>query len=76
MLKYQEITEKIIGGAMRVHSALGCGFQEVIYQRCLEIELEEMGLNFQREVDMKIYYKEEEVGTRRADFMVEEGIWN
>lgn len=74
MLKKPEITEKIIGCAMRVHSKLGNGFQEVIYQRCLEIELDKIGLSFQREMEMPIYYDEHQVGTCRADFVVGDGI--
>lgn len=72
--KHKEITEKIIGAAMRVHSALGNGFQEVIYQRALEIEMEEMGVHFKREFEMPIYYKGREIGLRRVDFFVEEKI--
>ncbi|MFT3824570.1 MAG: GxxExxY protein [Chitinophagaceae bacterium] len=70
-LKYKEITEKIIGSAMRVHAAMGNGFQEVIYQRALAIEFRYAGLNFEREFNMKIYYRGEEVGERRVDFFVE-----
>lgn len=73
-MKYEDITEKIIGCAMKVHSTLGNGFQEVIYQRCLAIELAEHGINFQREVQMPILYREQQVGTRRADFLVEDTI--
>ena len=73
-MKYQEITEKIIGCAMKVHSTLGNGFQEVIYQRCLEIEMGKKGLSFAREVEMPIHYDGIEVGTRRADFLVEDII--
>ena len=73
-LKYKEITEKIIGAAMRVHSALGNGFQEVIYQRALEIELKEMGLVFEREFNMPIFYKNQQIGERRVDFFVERKI--
>ena len=56
---------------MKIHNTLGNGFQEVIYQRCLAIELERAGLNFSREVEQNIYYDGIEVGTRRADFIVE-----
>ena len=73
-LKYKETTEKIIGAAMRVHSVLGNGFQEVIYQRALEIEFIEMGVSFQREFEMPIYYKGHNLGTRRVDFFVENKI--
>lgn len=69
--KYQEITQNIIGAAMRVHSTLGNGFQEVIYQRALGIEMKDSGLFFDREYNMKIYYKGHEIGERRVDFLVE-----
>ena len=69
-----QITYKINGCAMKVHNTLGNGFQEVIYQRCLAIELKKAGLRFAREVDQKIYYDGIEVGTRRADFIVEEQV--
>ncbi|MDP6340115.1 MAG: GxxExxY protein [Candidatus Marinimicrobia bacterium] len=69
--KYSDITEKIIGCAMKVHSYLGNGFQEVIYQRCLAIEFANAGLEFSRELEMPLFYYDKEVGTRRADFIVE-----
>ena len=65
-----ELTYKIIGCAMKVHSYLGNGFQEVIYQRALGIELRNAGLDFIREQEIPILYHGEEIGTRRADFMV------
>jgi GxxExxY protein len=65
-----ELTYKIIGCALKVHNTLGNGFQEVIYQRCLAIELEKAGLDFLREQDMAIYYDNTHVGTQRADFIV------
>ena len=69
--KYSALTGKTIGCAMTVHSALGNGFQEVIYQRALAIEMAEEGLSFSREHEMPIYYKKHQVGTRRVDFLVE-----
>jgi GxxExxY protein len=69
--KYSAITEKIIGCAMKVHNTLGNGFQEVIYQRALAIELGKAGIEFAREVEMPIHYGEQEIGTRRADFLIE-----
>jgi len=69
-----EITYKINGCAMKVHNTLGNGFQEVIYQRCLAIELGKAGLAFEREKDQIIYYEGFEVGTRRADFIVENQV--
>ena len=72
--KYSEITHQIIGAAMRVHSELGNGFQEVIYQRSLENELNKAHLDFEREVETDIYYDSEFIGTRRVDFIVENTI--
>jgi GxxExxY protein len=69
-----ELTYKIIGCAMTVHNTLGPGFQERIYQKCLAIELENARLSFVREKEHKIYYKGIEVGTRRADFVVENQV--
>ena len=69
--QFDDITFKAIGCAMKVHSTIGNGFQEVIYQRCLAIELERAGLFFEREKDQPIYYEGAEVGTRRADFIIE-----
>jgi len=73
-MKLDDITYKINGCAMKVHRALGNGFQEVIYQRCLAIELRKAGLNFDRELSHPIYYEGLEVGTRRADFVVEDQV--
>jgi GxxExxY protein len=71
--KYKDITEKIIGAAFEVHKVLGNGFQEVIYQRALSYELLKSGLDFAREIEQDIFYKDlaEPIGTRRADFVVE-----
>jgi GxxExxY protein len=70
-LKYADITEKIIRAAFNVHKIMGNGFQEKIYQRALAIEMRLLGLQFQREFEMKIFYRGEEVGERRVDFLVE-----
>ncbi len=69
-----ELTYKIIGCAMKVHTTLGPGFQEVIYQRCLAIELKRAGIEFAREQEHAIFYEGEQVGTRRADFVVENKV--
>jgi len=59
---------------MEVHKILGNGFQEVIYQRALAIEMRAQGLDFEREKEMSIYYRNQDIGTRRVDFFVEEKI--
>ena len=73
-MKHEEVTHKIIGCAMKVHSTLGNGFQEVIYQRALAIEMEKKGLGFQREMEMTIFYENINIGSRRVDFFVEDNI--
>jgi GxxExxY protein len=72
--KFSALTANIIACAMRVHKALGNGFQEVIYQRALAIEMELSELNFKREFEMPIFYRNIPIGTRRVDFLVEEVI--
>jgi GxxExxY protein len=72
--KFGEITEKIIGAAFRVHGTLGNGFQEIIYQRALELELRNMSMGFVREFEMPVYYLDQHIGTRRVDFLVNDKI--
>lgn len=69
--KYSDLTASIIGCAMEVHQQLGNGFQEVIYQRALQIEMDMKGLSISREHEMPIYYKDQQIGTRRVDFLIE-----
>ena len=72
--KYADITEKIIRASMNVHTALGNGFQEVIYQRALEVEFKLMNIEYAREVSMPVFYKDVQVGERRVDFFVEKVV--
>lgn len=72
--KYSALTGRIIGCAMTVHSTLGNGFQEVIYQRALALEMKENGLSFEREYEMPVFYRSRQIGTRRVDFLVERVI--
>ncbi|EKB50103.1 GxxExxY protein [Cecembia lonarensis] len=72
--KYSELTGKIIGCAMEVHKYLGNGFQEVVYQRALSIELNMQGIAHVREQEMPLQYKGFDIGTRRVDFFIEEKI--
>ena len=68
---YEDVTKKIIGCAMEVHKRLENGFQELLYQRALEIEMNYTGLTFAREMEIPVFYRDEEIGTRRVDFFVE-----
>ena len=72
--KHSEITSKIIGCAIEVHKYLGNGFQELVYQRSLAIEFGLQSLNFQREFEMPLKYKGEDLGSRRVDFFVEDRV--
>lgn len=72
--EFKDCTSRIIGSSVRVHSTLGNGFQEVIYQRALEIEMALDGLGFVREMEMPIFYRGVQIGTRRVDFFVEAEI--
>ena len=72
--KHSELTSKIIGCAMEVHKTIGNGFQEVIYQRALAIEFELQKLGFVREQEMPLFYKGVGIGSRRADFFVEDKV--
>ena len=75
-LKHKDITQKIIGAAFEVHTFLGNGFQEVVYQRALSIEMRKAGLAFDREIEQDIYYKDfpKPIGRRRADFVVSQKV--
>jgi len=70
-MQHEVLTGKVIRCAMNVHNALGNGFQEVIYQRALEIEMQRANMIFAREMEMPIFYREIQIGTRRVDFFVE-----
>jgi GxxExxY protein len=72
--KHGDLTSQVIGSAYTVHKILGNGFQEVIYQRALEIELRNSQIPYLREYEMPIYYKNEPIGNRRVDFLVNEII--
>ena len=74
MVKHQELTHKIIGAAMEVHKHLGNGFQEVVYQRALAIEMQLQNILFIREYEIPLLYKDFDVGARRVDFFVENEI--
>lgn len=73
-MEINDLTHNIIGASMQVHRVLGNGFQEVIYQRALAVEFNHIGISYEREKEMNIFYREEQVGTRRVDFFVEDSV--
>lgn len=72
--KFSQLTGDIIGCAMRLHAKLGNGYPEIIYQRGLAHEMEKTGITFSREVEMPVYYDGIKIGTRRADFIINEQV--
>ncbi len=72
--KHSDNTAKVIGCAMKVHQRMRNGYQEIIYQRCLCIELEREGVKYQQEMEMPIFYDGIHVGKRRVDFLIEEKV--
>ncbi len=68
--KHSEITGSTIAAALEVHKEMGAGFQEVLYQRALELEFDIRKIPFAREVEMPVYYKGTQIGLRRVDFLV------
>jgi len=72
--RFNKLTEKVIGCAMRVHTELGSGFPELIYQRALAVELKQEEIDFQGEIHLPVFYKETSIGARRADFLVEQQL--
>lgn len=73
-VKYSDLTHMVIGCAMQVHKKLGNGFQELIYQRALEIELQKCNISFEREYEMPIFYDDAQIGSRRVDFLIDRKI--
>ena len=69
-----KLTHEIIGCAMQVHRALGNGFQEVIYQRALAIEFQHQSIEYQREMEMGLEYRGQDIGTRRVDFFIDDCV--
>ena len=67
-----DVIARIIAAATEVHRALGPGFEEVVYQRALELELPAHGLEFSREVRLDVHYKGQKVGKKRVDFIISE----
>lgn len=74
-LKHGDLTQKIIGSAMKVHSKMKNGYVERVHQRCLAVEFSKIGIGFKEEVDMPIFYEEQIVGHRRADFVIENKVF-
>jgi GxxExxY protein len=73
-LDHEELTEKIIGAAYKVHNTMGGGFLESVYEQCMLIELREAGLKVEHQTPVDVYYEGELVGEFVADLLVEDAI--
>ena len=69
-LEHSEVTEEILGAAFEVHRELGYGFLEKVYQRAMQVELEQRGLTCELESTIEVRYKSQVVGEYRADLLV------
>ena len=72
---YEDLTEKIIGAAIEVHKELGPGLLENVYSECLSYELNQLGLKYNREINLPVKYKTELLDCNyRMDFLIEDKV--
>ncbi len=74
IMKYKDITEKVLAAAFKVHKKLGFGFLEKVYKNAMLVELKKSGLKVEPEKPIKVYYEGEEVGDYFADLIVEDKV--
>ena len=72
--RHSDLTGKLIGCAMKVHRTIGAGFPELIYHRCLIIELKNSGIFCESEVEREIFYEGIKVGSRRLDLLINKKV--
>ncbi len=68
------LIERVIGAAIRVHIELGPGFLESLYEEALAIELLELGIEFQRQKPVPVFYRAQPIGEHRIDLLVESAV--
>lgn len=73
-MEHEGITREIIGCAYRVYNAMGFGFLESVYEKCLVIELRQVGLNVESQKSIPVTYKGHGVGDFTADLVVEDKV--
>ncbi len=69
-LEYEELTDRIIAAAIEVHKTLGPGFLESVYENALSIEFESCDVPYEKQWEIPIFYKNEEIGKHRLDMFV------
>ncbi|NBV24392.1 MAG: GxxExxY protein [Proteobacteria bacterium] len=74
MLEHEELTGKIIGAAIRVHTELGPGFIESIYEEALALELQAAGIPFERQKVIRVLYRGQQVGEHRLDLLMDKRV--
>jgi GxxExxY protein len=70
-MEHDELTRQIIGCAYRVFNAMGHGFLESVYEKCMAIELRRLGIRAECQYPIKVHYDGHEVGAFEADLFVE-----
>ncbi|MDP2923385.1 MAG: GxxExxY protein [Candidatus Omnitrophota bacterium] len=70
-LLFRELTYKIIGICYRIHTSLGCGFPEKVYQKALEIEFHKEGITYETEKAFRVLYNKEAIGRFRLDMVID-----
>ncbi len=70
----RDLSSRVIEAAITVHKALGPGFLESVYESALCLELQAMGIGFERQKSIKLLYREVEVGEHRLDILVEKKL--
>lgn len=70
----ESLIERIIGAAIRVHRELGPGFLESLYEEALAIELRMLGINFERQKPVPVFYRAHPIGQHRVDLLVENEV--
>lgn len=73
-MQYEDLTEKIIGCAYHVYNAMGFGYLESVYEKCMLIALRKIGLRAESQKPITVYYEGEIVGEFEADILVEDLI--
>lgn len=73
-LLHEELTYKIIGIMYKIHTALGCGFPEKIYQRAISYELDKEKIDYENEKQIEVRYDRRKIGLFRIDMVIDNKV--
>src|SRR5690606_20821471 len=71
-LAHRDLSDRIIAAAIAVHTALGPGFLEKVYENELGLELAARGLRFEQQNPVRVFYRDTEIAEHRLDLVVED----